>query len=98
MTLSSKKNTFITLFILSRTSDNTTSQNIGETNAWAVPHLKLWGARPPSPPRFPPLRTAATQFASQAHRTISLWVSNLSKVARQRQVFSFQAGRSWPAE
>src|SRR6218665_1713092 len=35
------KNTFFTLFILSRASDNTTSQNIGGTDAWAVPHLKL---------------------------------------------------------
>ena len=24
-------------------SDNTTSQTIGGTDAWAVPHLKLWG-------------------------------------------------------
>src|SRR6218665_184412 len=45
-----KKTPFFTLFILSRTSDNTISQNIGGTNAWAVPHLKLWGDRPPSPP------------------------------------------------
>src|SRR6218665_2092020 len=29
---------------------NTTSLNIGGTNAWAVPHLKFWGDRPPSPP------------------------------------------------
>ena len=50
-----KKNTFFTFFILWRTSDNTTFQNIGGTYAWAVPHLKLWGDRPPSPPRFPPL-------------------------------------------
>ena len=43
-----KKNTFFTLFILSRTSDNTTSQNI-----WGPsPHLKLWGD---SLPKFPPL-------------------------------------------
>src|SRR6218665_1153428 len=32
-----------------------TSQNIGGTNAWAVPHLKFWGTVPPSPPRYPPL-------------------------------------------
>jgi len=25
------------------------------TNAWAVPHLKLWGTVPPVPPRSPPL-------------------------------------------
>src|SRR6218665_3537486 len=46
---------FFTLFILSRASDNTTSLNIGGTNAWAVPHLKYLGDRPPSPPRSPPL-------------------------------------------
>src|SRR6218665_2474 len=38
---------FFTLFVLSRTSDNTTSQNIGGTDAWAVPHLKFLGR--PSP-------------------------------------------------
>src|SRR6218665_260811 len=37
-----RKTQFFTLFMLSRTSDNTTSQNIGGTNAWAVPHFKFW--------------------------------------------------------
>src|SRR6218665_2381894 len=41
-----RKTPFLTLFILSRTSDNTTFQNIGETDAWAVPHLKFWGTVP----------------------------------------------------
>ena len=36
-------------FILSHASDNTTYQNIGGTNAWAVPHLKVWGTVPPVP-------------------------------------------------
>src|SRR6218665_689310 len=45
-----RKTQFFTLFMLSRTSANTTSQNIGGTNAWAAPHLKFWGDRPPSPP------------------------------------------------
>src|SRR6218665_91221 len=49
-----KKNTFFTMLILSHASDNTTSLNIGGTNAWAVPHLKFWGTVP-SPPRSPPL-------------------------------------------
>ena len=40
---------FFTLFVLSRASDNTTSQNIGGTDAWAVPHLTFWGDRPPVP-------------------------------------------------
>jgi len=44
------KTPFLTLFILSRTSDNTTTLNIGGTNAWAVPHLKFFlGPSPPAP-------------------------------------------------
>src|SRR6218665_2425886 len=55
----SEKNSFMTpffktLFVLSRASDNTTSQNIGGTDAWAVPHLKFFLDRPPVPPRSPP--------------------------------------------
>src|SRR6218665_267242 len=38
-----------------RTCDNITSPNIGGTDAWAVPHLKFWGDRPPSPLRSPPM-------------------------------------------
>ena len=47
-----RKPPFFTLFIPSRTSDNTTSQNIGGTNAWAVPPPQIFfgGDRPPSPP------------------------------------------------
>src|SRR6218665_490773 len=55
VTISSQEKQFFTLFMLSRTSDNTTSQNIGGTNVWAVPHLKFWGTVPPVPPRSPPL-------------------------------------------
>ena len=50
-----RKTSFFTLFILSRTSDNTTSQNIGGTNTWAVPTSNFGMDRPPSPPRSPPL-------------------------------------------
>ena len=48
---------FFTLFELSRPSHNTTSQNIGGTNAWAVPppQFFLGGPSPQSPPRSPPL-------------------------------------------
>src|SRR6218665_729977 len=58
--LAAEKHLFFTLFILSRTSDNITSQNnIGATNAWAVSPPQTLGDRPPSPPRFLPLlRTA----------------------------------------
>ena len=51
-----RKAPFFTLFILSRTSDNTASQNIGGTNAWAVsPPQILGGPSPPVPSRSPPL-------------------------------------------
>src|SRR6218665_1243929 len=50
-----RKTPFVTLFILSRASDNTTSLNIGGTNAWAVLHLKFLGGPSPSPPIYPPL-------------------------------------------
>ena len=46
---------FFTLFVLSRASDNTTSPNIGETDAWAVPTSNFGGTVPQSPPRSPPL-------------------------------------------
>ena len=36
-------------------SDNSSSQNIGGTDTWAVPHLKFGGHRPPSPPKSPPM-------------------------------------------
>src|SRR6218665_1638501 len=38
-----RKPQFFTLFILSRTSDNTASQNIGGTNAWGVPPPQIFG-------------------------------------------------------
>src|SRR6218665_2642442 len=52
-----RKTQFFTLFMLSRTSDNTTPQNIGGDQCMGgPPHLKFWGDRPPqSPPRSPPL-------------------------------------------
>src|SRR6218665_1565531 len=40
---------FFTLFVLSRAFDNTTSQNIGGTDAWAIPHLKFGGTVPRPP-------------------------------------------------
>src|SRR6218665_3779619 len=43
------KTPFFTLFILSRTSDNSTSLNIGGTNAWAVPTSNFGGPSPHSP-------------------------------------------------
>src|SRR6218665_1513259 len=46
----SEKNFLVHLFALFVLSTNTTSQNIGRTDAWAVPHLKyFWGTVPPVP-------------------------------------------------
>ena len=45
-----RKPPFFTLFILSHTSDNTTSQNIGGTNAWAVPPPQISGGTVPPVP------------------------------------------------
>src|SRR6218665_3618493 len=57
-----RKTPFFTLFIFSRTSDNTTSQNIGGTNAWAVPPPQTLGGPSPSPLKFPPLFILQTHF------------------------------------
>src|SRR6218665_2607194 len=45
-----RKTPFFTLFILSCTSDNTASQNIGGTNAWAVPPPQIFGGTVPQSP------------------------------------------------
>ena len=56
----SEKNSFMTPFlyffrIFALISDNTTSQNIGGKDAWAVPPPQILGGPSPSPPRSPPL-------------------------------------------
>src|SRR6218665_2767561 len=45
-----RKTQFFTLFMLSCTSDNTTSKNIGGTNAWAVPPPQILGGPSPHSP------------------------------------------------
>src|SRR6218665_15219 len=45
-----EKMSIFALFILSRASDNTTSLNIGGTNAWAVLPPQILGEPSPSPP------------------------------------------------
>src|SRR6218665_1647813 len=73
MTLSSQQTTisknnslttpFFTLFVLSRVSDNTVSQNIGGADAWAVlPTSNFWG---PSPPVSPPLPRRSSGVGSR---------------------------------
>ena len=42
--------TFFTLFVLSRASNDTISQNIGGTDAWAVPTSNLFGWNAPQSP------------------------------------------------
>src|SRR6218665_2652182 len=55
-----RKIQFFTLFMLSRTSDNTTPQNIGGDQCMGGPPTSNFGGdRPPqSPPRSPPLGAA----------------------------------------
>jgi len=50
---------FLSQFVLFLTSHNSTSQNIGGTDAWAVPLLKILGDVPSSPPRSLPMGKAA---------------------------------------
>src|SRR6218665_414958 len=51
-----RKTQFFTLFMLSRISDNTTSQNIvGPMHGRSPPPKILGGPSPPVPPRSPPL-------------------------------------------
>ena len=74
---------FFTLFVLSHTSDNTTSQNIGGTDAWAVPHLKFWGTVPPVLPRSPPMHIGlSNNFIHQLisrQRNYRLWLLQLAE-------------------
>src|SRR6218665_311168 len=63
---------FLTLFVLSHASDNTTSQNIGGTvhggtDAWAVPHLKFLGGPSPRSPRSPPMVPAPQTSGNYIH-------------------------------
>src|SRR6218665_939490 len=66
-----RKTQFFTLFMLSRTSDNTTSQNIGGTNAWVVPHLKFFGGTVPPVPlglrpcMLPRLKRPSTELSAE---------------------------------
>src|SRR6218665_1866780 len=63
---------FFTLFVLSRASNNTISQNSGGTGAWAV--HPTFGGPSPSPPRSPPLSVLVFSRIFQAYvaRIISL--------------------------
>jgi len=55
---------FFSQFVLCHASNDTTSRNIGETDAWVVPHLKFWVTVPPVPPKSPPMLYVPGQGAS----------------------------------
>src|SRR6218665_2967527 len=62
-----RKPPFFTLFVLSRTSDNTASQNIGGDQCMGRPPPQIWkGTVPPVPPRSPPL-IAGTRAVRRCH-------------------------------
>src|SRR6218665_2452922 len=61
-----RKTQFFTLFMLSHTSDNTTSQNMGGTNARAAPPPQIFGGT--VPPRSPPLPNSSDHPPSQSIR------------------------------
>src|SRR6218665_3430825 len=67
-----RKTQFFTLFMLSRTSDNTTSQNIGRDQCMGGPPTSNFGGTvPPVPPRSPPLTLAlAWDFISQINEDL----------------------------
>src|SRR6218665_1343876 len=73
-----RKTQFFTLFMLSRTSDNTTSQNIGGDQCMGGPPTSIWGGGrpPPSPPRSPPL--PVSKLSRRIDATVRLF---LHKVA-----------------
>src|SRR6218665_3626127 len=60
-------------FFSVRACNNTTSPNFWGTDAWAVPHLKfVWGDRPSSPPRSPPMLKGLIFLSSSYHDILIL--------------------------
>ena len=53
---------FFTEFVLSHASSNTTSPNIGGTDAWAVPSPHILGERSSKSPMSPPMVRPAVQL------------------------------------
>ena len=74
-----KKNTFFTMFVLSRASDNTTSLNIGGPMHGPSPHLKFWGDRPPVPPRSPPLVDGFINVFAGASPELICWSAAVAR-------------------
>ena len=98
-----RKPPFFTLFILSRISDNTTSQNIGGTNAWAVPPPQIFfgGDRPPSPLLgLRPWAKVPVQQINWSHEVIKssffyLFAGSCSLAAERTQDYSCTCRWRW---
>src|SRR6218665_215250 len=89
--------TFFTQFVLSNASDNTTSRNIGGTDAWAVnPTSHFWGTVPPVPPMSPPMGDGRPHARIRIHNFVR-YVCVMVPLARDRYI---EQGRwfSWPAD
>ena len=82
------------LFVLSHASiqPNTASQNIGGTDAWAIPHLKFWGTVSPSSPRSPPVPSIkhVTLFGPIVTPSLCHSLSHISGPLKQAYVKSSQ--------
>src|SRR6218665_1600042 len=87
MTHSSQEKHFFTLFILSRASDNTTSQNIGATDAWAVPPPQIFGG--PSPRSPAPASRVLISFGVLVYCSESV-AETWRRVWRERKFFADQ--------
>src|SRR6218665_1662283 len=66
-----RKTQFFTLFMLSCTSDNTTSQNIGGTNAWAVPPPQILGGQSPLGLRLWLMRLFSTSLSCSLYAKLT---------------------------
>src|SRR6218665_1025550 len=58
--LTRKTHFFYSVHTFTYIQQHYTSQNIGGTDAWAVPPPQILGDRPPSSPRSPPMVTMST--------------------------------------
>src|SRR6218665_2062849 len=83
---------FVKHFVLSRASHNTTSPNIGGTDAWAAPHLKFGGTVHPVPSKSPPMGATAIMakiLEITGHRAYihSMSVYTLCPIKKHTKIF-----------